>query len=85
MLVSGTGLQVKAIHFPPNTPVNIGIGPRTTGYTVVASGITDSNGSLTTQITIPTAPDTQTLWVVIVMTTNPAPIQILSELFTIRP
>lgn len=85
MLVSGTGLQVKAIHFPPNMPVNIGIGPRTTGYTVVASGITDSNGSLTTQITIPTAPDTQTPWVVIVMTTNPAPLQILSELFTIRP
>lgn len=83
MIIPGSGLQVTALNFPPNTFVNVGIGPVTTGYTVVASGITDANGSLITRITIPTAPDSQTAWVVVVMTTTASPIQVLSAPFTV--
>jgi LysM repeat protein len=83
MIIPGSGLQVTALNFPPNTPVNVAIGPRTTGYTVVASGVTNSNGSLILQIAVPTAPDSQIPWVVVVLTTTTSPIQIMSEPFYI--
>ncbi len=83
MLIPGSGLQVTALNFPPNTPVDVAIGPRATGYTVIASGVTDANGTLTTRIIIPSAPNSQTAWVVVVLTTTPAPMQIVSRPFTI--
>ena len=83
LLIPGTGLIVTALNFPPNTPVNVAIGPRTTGYTVVASGVTDANGMLTTRIIIPSAPDLQTAWVVVVLTTTPAPMRVMSAPFYI--
>jgi LysM repeat protein len=83
MIIPGSGLQVTAHNFPPNTFVNVAIGPPTTGYTVVASGVTDANGTLITQITVPTASDSQTYWVVVVLTTTANPIQIMSKPFYI--
>lgn len=85
MIATGTGLQVKGIGFPPNTPVNVAIGPQSTGYTVVTSGVTDAAGNLTTRITIPTAPDSQTPWVVVVATTTQPAIQAMSQPFNIGP
>jgi len=85
MIIPGTLLQVTASNFPANTPVNIAIGPRTAGYTVVASGVTASNGSLVTRIIVPTAPDSQTPWAVVVLTTSPSPIQVMSQPFFIGP
>lgn len=83
LLIPGSGLIVTALNFPPNTSVNVAIGPRTTGYTVVASGVTDANVTLTTRIIIPSAPDSETAWVIVVLTTTPALMQIRSALFYI--
>ena len=84
MITPGSGLQVTALNFPPNTLVNVAIGPRTTGYTIVASGVTDANGTLSTQIILPTTtPDSQTPWVVVVSTTTATPIQVMSKPFFI--
>jgi len=85
MVQAGTGLQVKGIGYPANTPVNIAIGPQNTSYTVVTSGITDTNGNLTTRIVVPSAPDSQTPWVVVVSTTTQPPIQAMSQPFVIGP
>ncbi len=82
---TGTGLQVRGINFPPNTQVNVAIGPQSQGYTIVANGVTDAGGSLTTNITVPTAPNAQTPWVVVVATTSQPPIQAMSQPFFINP
>jgi len=76
-------LIVTALNFPPNTPVRVAIGPRDIGYTVVASGVTDANGTLSTRIIISSAPDSQAAWVVVVLTTTPSPMQIMSKPFYI--
>jgi LysM repeat protein len=81
----GTGLQVRGINYPPNTPVNVAIGQQSVGYTVVTSGVTDASGNLTTQITIPAASNSQSPWVVVVSTTNQPTIQAMSQPFTIGP
>lgn len=83
LVQAGTHLEVKAIDYPPNTPVSIAIGPQTQGYTVIASGITDANGSLTTTVIAPNAPDSQTAWVVVVATNGATPIQAMSKPFYI--
>jgi LysM repeat protein len=81
----GTGLQVRSINFPPNTPVHVAIGPQSVGYTVVTSGVTDASGNLTSVITVPTASNAQTPWVVVVSTTNQPTLQAMSLPFTIGP
>ena len=85
LVQAGTGMQVKGIGYPANTPVNVAIGPQNTTYTVVTSGVTDANGNLTTRIVIPSAPDSQTPWVVVVSTTTQPPIQAMSQPFVIGP
>jgi hypothetical protein len=82
MINPGSGLLVTALNFPLNTIVDVAIGPRDTVYNVVASGVTDANGTLTTQIIVPSAPDSRTVWVV-VLTTTSEPMQIVSRPFTI--
>ena len=84
-LKAGSMLQVKAHNFPPNEPVNIAIGRLTGGYTVVASGVTDATGTLNTQIVVPYATDSLTPWVVLVLTTSPSSIQVMTQPFTIDP
>lgn len=85
MLIPGSSLQVRAINFPPNTPVNVAIGPKDTAYTIVTSGVTDANGNLTTLIIVPTVSNSETLWVVLVSTTTQPSIQAMSPLFNIDP
>jgi LysM repeat protein len=84
-LIAGSQVQVTAANFPSNTPVNVAIGPQASGYQLVSSGVTDANGSLTTQITVPSSPDEQTAWVVMVSTTTPNPLLVMSQRFTIGP
>lgn len=81
----GTSLQVKAFNYPPNTPVNIAIGPKAAGYNVVAAGITGADGTVVSNIVIPTAPDTATPWVVVVVTTGQPVVQGMSQPFYIAP
>ncbi len=85
LIPAGAGLQVKAIGYPANTPVNIAIGPQNQGYTPVANGVTDANGDLTTNITVPEAQNSQTPYVVVVATTGSQPIQAMSLPFFIGP
>jgi LysM repeat protein len=81
---AGDVLQVQVINFPPNSAVNVAIGPETSGYTVVTSGMTDNSGNLTTHITVPSAADAQTPWLVAVASISDAPIQAVSESFFIQ-
>jgi LysM repeat protein len=81
---SGTELRVQATNFLPNALVDVAIGPKNESYTVVTSGVTDGSGSLTTQITIPIAPDSHTPWVVAVITTSNPPVQVISKSFYIQ-
>jgi hypothetical protein len=83
VLRPGSQLTVRAINFPPNTPVNVTLGPRDVRYTLVASGVTDANGSLTVLIPIPHTPDAITPWQVFVITTSPTTLQAVSDPFTI--
>lgn len=85
VLRTGISLQVKAIRFPPNTPVNIAIGPKTIGYNVVAAGLTDATGTVISNITVPAAPDATIPWVVVVATTGQPAIQAMSPVFYIAP
>jgi len=85
MLIPGSSLQVRAINFQPNTPVNVAIGPENTTYTVVTRGVTDADGNLTTSITVPSGSNSQTLWVVVVSTTTQPSVQAMSRTFNIEP
>jgi hypothetical protein len=78
-------MQVKGLNYPANTPVHIAIGPRNLGYNVVGSGITDAAGNITATIIVPTAPDPNTPWVVVVATIGDPIIQAASTPFTISP
>lgn len=81
----GTGVQVKGLDFPANTPVYIAIGPQNTGYNIVASGVTDTNGNITTNIMVPAAPDANAAWVVVVATQHSPVVQAMSVPFYIAP
>jgi LysM repeat protein len=81
---SGSTLQVRAIQFPPNTPVNVTIGPNGAVSSAVTSGITDASGALSTQITVPNPQNSPSLWTVTVSTTSNMPIQAISQPFYIK-
>ena len=80
---SGTPLQVKALNFPSNTPVNIGIGSESGGYNIVAAGITDMNGILISTIPAPASADSTDQWVVVVATNTQPMVQARSQPFTL--
>lgn len=82
-ILAGSTLQVTAQNFPPNTPVNIGIGRLGQGYQVINTGITDASGILKTAVTIPAANNPQEQWNIIVVTTSEPLVQSVSEPFTI--
>lgn len=73
IIQSLSGLQVRVIDFPSITPVNIAIGPQSADYSMVISGVTDASGNLTTRIIVPIGSNSQTLWVVVVSTTDQSP------------
>jgi LysM repeat protein len=66
----GTVLEVKAVNYPPNTTVSIGIMPDNGPVTILTHSITDVFGSATTNITLPLIQDTLTRRVVIVSTSG---------------
>ena len=53
---SGTLVQVVVSGFTPNTPVSVAMGPANSELGQVAQGITDANGSFTTQVPAQGAP-----------------------------
>lgn len=84
-LRAGTALQVKAVNFPANTPVSIAIGPKATGYNVVAAGMTDPTGTVISNIAVPVASDATTPYVVVVVTAGQPVVQAMSKSFYIAP
>ena len=80
-----TGVQVTGIDFPSNVPVYIAIGPQNTGYTIAASAVTDAEGRVVSEIIVPTAPDPNEPWVIVIATSDSPVIQAASEPFLIQP
>jgi hypothetical protein len=83
LIPSGQELQVQALFFPANTPVNILVGPQTGAQNLIATGVTDSTGRLVLNILTPSAPDSTTPWVVVVSTSTTQPVQGVSRPFYI--
>lgn len=65
----GTVVQVGVRGFPASAPVEIGVGPWRSEFEVIGRAMTWTEGTLTTQTTIPTFADGQ--WVVVVQTDEP--------------
>ncbi|MFW6135432.1 MAG: GerMN domain-containing protein [Chloroflexota bacterium] len=68
----GTDVRVVAQGFPPNASVEIGVGREDSEYDVVDTLQTLADGSLTTQVTIPSYSDVEERWVVAVTTQDRA-------------
>jgi len=62
----GTEVEVVARGFPPNAPVEIGIGRVDSEYDVIASAETDGDGRVSTQIVIPSFVEPEDRWVIVV-------------------
>jgi hypothetical protein len=85
----GTEVQVVVEGFPPNTTVEIGVGPENAEYDVVNTMQTGSDGALTTRVVIPgsvaPAPSaaSQERWVVVV-TTQDRSVDAVSNVFQLE-
>jgi spore germination protein GerM len=62
----GTDVEVVARGFPPDSPVEIGIGRVDSEYDVIARAQTDQNGSVETRIAIPDFVEADDRWVIVV-------------------
>jgi hypothetical protein len=62
----GTDVEVVARGFPPDTPVEIGIGRVDSEYDVIARAQTDADGGVETRITIPDFVEAEDRWVIVV-------------------
>jgi hypothetical protein len=82
-ITGGSSLQVTVNNFPPNTPVNIGIGKFGMGYQIVNAGITDASGTLVTSIILPQVDNPLDQWNVVVITTSGTPVHAASQPFNI--
>lgn len=69
---SGTVLQVRAVGFPPETPVTIGVGVVNSEPAAESSAETDAAGGLDASIAVPESAETGERWVVIVLTEDGA-------------
>jgi spore germination protein GerM len=78
----GTEVEVVARGFPPNAPVEIGIGRVDSEYDVVANGQTDGDGRVSTQIVIPSFVEPEDRWVIVVAAENP-PVTAVSDEFDV--
>lgn len=85
VIPTGKGLQVRGLNFPPNTPVNIAVGPKNAGYNIISAAITDASGTIVSRITIPAVADSNTLYVVVVATASTPVVQAFSLPFYIVP
>lgn len=83
VIQAGVGLRIRAINYPPNTPLSIAIGPQAGQQNVIATGMTDAFGSLVTETVVPAAPDSVTPWIVVVRTTVLPDVQAASQPFFI--
>lgn len=80
----GTNLRVEAANFPGNTEVEIGLGRSSTDFEIVDAGITDADGDLITQVTLPDTARPNERWLVVALA-RPGRIEIkaVSDFFTV--
>lgn len=78
----GTTVQVTAQDFPPNTQVEIGIGPPDAWYDAVATAQTDGEGRVDTEITLSDFVDPDSEWVIVVAAEH-RPTKAVSEIFNV--
>lgn len=83
VIQAGVGLRIRAINYPPNTPITIGIGPQAGVQNIIATGMTDASGMLVMETVVPAAPDSVTPWIVVVRTTVLPDVQAASQPFFI--
>jgi hypothetical protein len=78
----GTQVAVAARGFPPEAAVEIGIGRVDSEYDVIATAVTDADGELETQITIPDFVEPEDRWVIVVAAED-LPVQAVSDEFDV--
>ncbi len=80
----GTNVRVELANYPGNTQVEIGVGRRSTDFEVVETSITDGNGDLITQVSIPTTARPNERWLVVaVAKSGRLEIKATSDFFTV--
>jgi len=78
----GTEVEVVARGFPPNAPVEIGIGRVDSEYDVIANAQTDGDGRVSTQIVIPSFVEPEDRWVIVVAAED-TPVTAVSDEFDV--
>ena len=68
--IAGTLVQVRAINFPPNTPVVLGVGQVSTQYTVVNELTSNDSGEVAIDFILPEGYEPGTELVIVVETTD---------------
>lgn len=66
----GTEIQVMVAGFPPQTDIELGLGPSDAEYDVMVSPRTDSAGALATRLAIPSSAEPGQEWVVVAETSD---------------
>jgi spore coat assembly protein SafA len=79
---AGAQFQVTLHGFPANTPVAVGFGNVGTASQVVATGQTNSDGTLVEQMSVPSTASAGT-WIAIAATTQGSPVEASSGLITV--
>jgi hypothetical protein len=78
----GTSVEVVARDFPPNVPVEIGVGRVDSEYDVVARVQTDENGRVVARIAMPTFVEPEDRWVIVVAAEQ-GPVKAVSDEFDV--
>ena len=81
---AGTQVQLFASGFPANDSVFVSVGRPGQQATVVQQAVTQADGSLITQVTIPTTANPGEVWVVNIVSTNGSGIAATSNGFTVQ-
>jgi LysM repeat protein len=79
----GTQVYVVAAGFPRYTPVSVSLGPQGGNLEVVGSTVTDINGTLSSQVTIPKTARPNQEWIISVATTEGVTIEATSSAFSV--
>jgi LysM repeat protein len=80
----GSDIKIEAGGLPPNTPVRIGLGLSTPGYSVIAQAQTGADGRLSMILTLPADALPGDSAFIMITTQGTPSVQRMSELFAIR-
>jgi LysM repeat protein len=84
-VTANTQITVTLTGFPKNAEIDFRLGKQGNAYSVVVDGKTDSNGTTTAKVTIPTSAVVGEKWVVVAVTTELSKaVSITSTVITIK-